>query len=63
MTYHALAYKHVCPRIPNTQEGKRRKQIAALDARIQARVLARPVPHTEQAEEAQGASDDQAMIA
>jgi hypothetical protein len=62
MTYHALAYKHLCPRVPHTREGKRLKQIAALKARIQARIQARPVPPPMPAEEAQGAGEDQAMI-
>ena len=44
LTYHALAYKHRCPRVPDTWDGKKRKQIAALEARIQARVQAMPVP-------------------
>ena len=45
MTYHALAYKHRCPRIPFTWDGKKQKQIAALEARIRARVAAMPEPH------------------
>ena len=40
ITFHALAYKHNCPRIPNTWEGKKQRQIAALHARIKARIPA-----------------------
>jgi hypothetical protein len=40
ITYHALAYKHKCPRIPNTWEGKKQRQLAALHARINARIPA-----------------------
>ena len=41
ITFHALAYRHKCPRIPNTWEGKKQRQLAALHARINARI---PVP-------------------
>ena len=40
ITFHALAYKHKCPRIPNTWEGKKQRQLAALHARINARIPA-----------------------
>ena len=40
ITYHALAYKHKCPRVPNTWEGKKQRQLAALHARINARIPA-----------------------
>jgi hypothetical protein len=40
ITYHALAYRHRCPRMPNTLEGKKQRQLAALHARINARIPA-----------------------
>ena len=42
ITYHSLAYKHSCPLVPNTWDGKKQKQIAALEARINARIRVTP---------------------
>ena len=44
LTYHALAYKHKCPRVPSTWDGKKQRQIQALQARINARIQAMPEP-------------------
>jgi len=40
ITFHALAYRHKCPFVPNTWEGRMQRQIAALHARINARIPA-----------------------
>ena len=46
ITYHALAYKHNCPRVPNwgSREARRQRQIESLQATIKARIDAMPAP-------------------
>ena len=46
ITYHALAYKHRCPRVPNwnSREARRQRQIESLQATINARIDAMPMP-------------------
>ncbi len=62
MTYHALAYKHRCPRVPFTWDGRKQKQIAVLEARIRARVAAMPLCGAPEAlPEAQAVAERQAV--
>ena len=46
LTYHALAYKHRCPKVRgyHTDEARRQRQLESLQARINARIEATPEP-------------------
>ena len=46
LTFHALAYKHKCPRVRgyHTDEARRQRQLESLQARINARIESMPEP-------------------